>query len=76
MRQLLKDNIAWSWEQEHLKEWDRIKDLLKQEPVLKFYNPELPTKLSSDASKDGLGAVLLQYHEGHWYPVAYMLLEP
>ena len=29
-------------------------------PVLKFFNPNLPTKVSSDASKKGLGAILEQ----------------
>ena len=71
MRQLLKDNIEWSWEHEHQVEWNSIKDSLKQEPVLKFFDPQLPIKLSSDASKDGIGAAMLQLHEGNWFPVAY-----
>ena len=28
--------------------------------------------ISSDASKDGLGAVLLQEHDGNWLPVAFI----
>ena len=43
---------------------------LTSEPVLKFYDPDREIKISSDASKSGLGAVLLQKHEG-WMPVAY-----
>ena len=38
--------------------------------MLKFYDPDREIKISSDASKSGLGAVLLQKHEG-WMPVAY-----
>ena len=48
-----------------------MNELLTAEPVLKFYDPARKTKVSSDASKKGLGAVLLQNHEGTWKPVAY-----
>ena len=33
-------------------------------PLLKFYDPARRSKISSDALKDGLGAVLLQEHDG------------
>ena len=42
------------------------------EPLLKFYDPARRSKISSDASKDGLGAVLLQEHDGNWLPVAFI----
>ena len=32
-------------------------------PILKFYNPNLPIKISCDTSQKGLGAVLEQQHE-------------
>ena len=37
-----------------------------------FYDPARRSKISSDASKDGLGAVLLQEHDGSWLPVAFI----
>ncbi len=40
-------------------------------PVLQYFNPSLPIKLSVDISKEGLGAVLLQLHDEQWRPVAY-----
>ncbi len=52
-------------------EWEKLKTSLIQDPVLKFYDPTLPVKVSTDAFEDGLGAVLLQEHNGTWFPVAY-----
>jgi len=71
LRQLLQSNTEWSWHQTHDKEWKEIKDILSTEPVLVFFDPSKKTRISTDASKDGLGAVLLQCHDGAWKPVAY-----
>ena len=38
--------------------------------VLAMYNPKRPTKVSTDASLHGLGAVLLQQTTQGWRPVA------
>lgn len=40
-------------------------------PVLKFFDERRKTKLSADASKFGLGAVLLQQFGSRWHPVSY-----
>ena len=71
LRQLLHSNTEWSWHQMHEKEWKEIKDILSTEPVLVFFDPSKKKQISTDASKDGLGAVLLQDHDGNWKPVAY-----
>lgn len=60
LRQLTEKRIEWEWNHEHEKAWRDLKDLLTKEPVLKFYDPMRPIKISSDASQSGLGAVLLQ----------------
>ncbi|KAL5467055.1 hypothetical protein EMCRGX_G031222 [Ephydatia muelleri] len=39
--------------------------------ILSLYDPGAETKLSSDASSYGLGAVLLQLHQDGWKPVVY-----
>ena len=44
-----------------------LKELITKAPVLKYFNPKRPVKLSVDASSKGLGAVLLQDN----HPIAY-----
>ena len=63
MRALLCKKVMWAWTHEHDKEWKDIKQVLSTNPVLAFFDAKLPTKVSTDASKDGLGAVLLQKHQ-------------
>lgn len=45
--------------------------MLTQTPVLAIYDPELPSKLSTDASAFALGAALLQQHGMDWRAVGY-----
>lgn len=48
-----------------------IKELLTTTPVLAHYDLSKPTAVSADASKYGLGGVLLQLHGEQWKPMAY-----
>lgn len=50
---------------------EKFKNSLIMEPVLEFYDPEKPVKVSTDASKDGLGVVLLQKHGTKCFPIAF-----
>lgn len=71
LRKLLHQETGFQWGHELETEWKELLHLLTSEPLLKFFCPEKRTKVSTDTSKDGLGAVLLQEHEGEWQPVAY-----
>lgn len=71
LRTLLEDKVEWSWGPEHEKEWLDLKECLIQSPVLAYFDAKRETKVSADASKNGIGAVLLQKHDEHWRPVAY-----
>jgi len=67
----LKEYTAWEWFTQHEKGWNEIKTVLTNKPVLAYFDPRKQTKISSDASKDALGAVIMQLHDSDWLPVAY-----
>ena len=67
LRTLLKNDIAWHWSTGQEKAFQEIKRLLTCAPVLKLFDVHKEVVIETDASKDGLGACLLQ--ESH--PVAY-----
>lgn len=71
LRQLLLDRNAWVWESHQQEAFERLKADLTSAPVLQYYDPSLPVKISADASSFGLGFVLLQLKDEDWRPVAY-----
>jgi len=69
VRKLLKKEVEFTWSHEQQKAYDKIKEILTEQPgpVLKFFDVSKPVKVTCDASKSGLGAVLLQSDK----PIAY-----
>ena len=59
------------WTQEHQKVLEIFLDSLTSPPVLAFPDFELPFLLNTDASADGLGAVLYQQQHGKLRAVAF-----
>ena len=52
--------------------FQRNKKQFCEEPILKVYDPELPTHIECDTSGFATGGILSQKHkEGLWHPVAY-----
>ena len=71
LRKLLENDTEWTFDKPQQEAFNTLKDLVTKAPVLKYFDPKLPTRISSDASKSGLGATLEQCHDGTWHPVAY-----
>jgi hypothetical protein len=59
------------WGVAHEKAYNTLKQLLTSKPVLKLADLDKPFVLRTDASDVGIGAVLLQEHDGDVFPVAY-----
>ncbi|KAL7859480.1 hypothetical protein SRHO_G00146270 [Serrasalmus rhombeus] len=71
LRELLRDSTEFKWTTRNEREWNALKATLTKSPVLAYYDPAKTQKISTDASKDGQGAVLLQAEGDSWKPVAY-----
>ena len=58
--------------QEEKKSFEDLKEAFCREPLLRHFDPRLPTRIESDASGKALGAVLTQlFKDGQWHPIAY-----
>ena len=62
MNCLLKKDAVWTWGPAQKKAFRRTKDEMCSSSVLASYSPKAETKIRSDASNHGYGAVLLQRH--------------
>lgn len=72
LTQLLKKDCVWDWNNDREVAFQTLKTLLTERPILAIYNQDAETELHTDASKDGVGGILLQKaHEGNFMPVAY-----
>ena len=60
LRMLLKKDVAFTWEVNEQHAFDEIKSLISSAPLLKYFNPDLPVEIQTDASSSGLGACLTQ----------------
>ncbi|XP_031338074.1 uncharacterized protein K02A2.6-like [Photinus pyralis] len=67
LRELIKNDTVWHWDERHDKCFDRIKTVISNVPVLQHFNINKKCTISADCSKDSIGAVLLQAGQ----PIAY-----
>ena len=63
LRKLTEQRTAWNWLPEHEEDFQRIKDLLSDTANLAPYDMKRKTELLTDASRLGLGYVLIQFDE-------------
>ncbi|GFW65620.1 transposon Tf2-9 polyprotein [Trichonephila clavipes] len=71
---LLRKDSLFRFYAEQQTAFQKLKYLLSQQPILSTFNQNSPTEIHTDASIDGLGAVLLQksIHDNQFHPVFYM----
>lgn len=60
LRNLTRNDVDFEWKAEHEIELEKLKNVITSDPVLAVYVPRKPVIVQTDASKDGLGCVLLQ----------------
>ena len=52
--------VPWQWQHEHDAAFEKVKDLVTQAPLLKYYSPTEELTVQYDTSDNGLGAALMQ----------------
>ena len=57
----MKKDILWQFDDPQKRAFPELKQIITSNQVLKFYNPMLPIKLTTDASQNG--AILEQKHD-------------
>lgn len=60
LHNLLRKNEPFIWSIECQTSFDKIKELLCSQPILEIFDHNLPIKIYTDASLEGLGAILKQ----------------
>ena len=60
LRRLTDKDTIWHWEKHHQDAFDRVKEMVINFPVLRYYDVNLPVTIQCDSSDIGLGAVLMQ----------------
>ena len=60
LRDLLKKDVPFLWQDDHQHAFDELKRSIDPESCLKYFDPREETTLEVDASQKGLGACLLQ----------------
>ena len=66
LRPLLSTKNNFIWSANHDKAFTRAKMSLTKPPVLSFFNVNNPTRLSIDASRQGIGFILKQQSNNKW----------
>lgn len=74
LSELLKKDRKFVWGHEQNHAFQRLKDILSTSPVLNIFKIGAPTELHTDASIDGIGAILLQEDESDHklHPIHYL----
>jgi hypothetical protein len=68
----LTGNHEWKWEDEQQAAFDELKKAITSAPVLRMPSDDGQFKVEADSSDYATGAVLSQFQDDTWYPIAYL----
>ena len=57
---MTRKDVPWQWQHEHEAAFEKVKELVTEAPLLKYYSPGKELTVQCDASEKGLGAALMQ----------------
>ena len=60
LQALVKKNSEFVWTTVHYKSFQDVKDMVSEDCLIQFYDPLKPLYIECDASKQGIGCVMLQ----------------
>ena len=72
LHNLLKNDVAFVWKDEHEKAFQQLKERLTTSPCLRHFDPNLPLVVSCDASNYGVGATLANLVNKKEQPVGFV----
>lgn len=68
--ELLKKENKFTWSIDCQKAFESFKQKLTTEPIVAHFKDDCPTRIQTDASIEGIGAVLEQQQDGEWRLIA------
>ena len=71
IQDLMKKNARFVWGQDQQKAFEKLKEAITRPDVLAYFKNDCKTRIVSDASPVGLGAVLTQFQNGNWRVISY-----
>jgi hypothetical protein len=69
---LTRPTVPWNWTEECKKAFEELRNQLLAVQKIYHFNPDLPTRLETDASDGVIAGVVSQQHaDGLWYPLGF-----
>jgi transposase InsO family protein len=68
--ELLKKDVPWTWDSLHQQQFIKLRDIMSSDLLLTPFNPNLEIIVAGDASKHGIGAIIMhQFENGTIKPI-------
>ena len=71
LSKLLRKGAQWTWGRDQQEAVSILIHLITTAPILCYFNPELPTKVYTDASDFAIGGYICQEHNDGWKPCTF-----